>query len=192
MIALLGRADTPTDAVEEYCRYLGEALGVQGLPLAIERVAWKERGWRRALRSLRRRAKGWRGMWILVQYTALAWSARGFPWRFLRVLRILADAGARIGVTYHDVEPYAGARWIDRLRRRVQLHVMHEAVHLSDAAVFTVPLQKVSWIKPSCPNAVFIPVGPNFPTTGEAVSRKRVSNGKLSIVVFGITGGAST
>jgi len=131
-------------------------------------------------------------MWVLVQYTALAWSARGFPWRFLRVLRILADAGARIGVTYHDVEPYAGARWIDRLRRRVQLHMMHEAVHLSDAAVFSVPLEKVSWIKPSCPNAVFIPVGPNFPTTGEAVSRKRVSNGKLSIAVFGITGGAST
>ena len=192
MIALLGRADTPTDAVEEYCRYLGEGLVGHGFLLAIERVAWNERGWRSALSSLRSRAQGWRGRWVLVQYTALAWSARGFPRRFLRVLRILRAAGVRIGVVYHDVEPYSGARWIDRIRRRVQLHVMREATRLSDAAVFTVPLEKVSWIKP-CANAVFIPVGANLPTTSGAVSRRDVSSGgKLSVAVYGITGGAST
>src|SRR5437879_12792155 len=37
-IALLGRADTPTDAVEEYCWYLSEALRAQGIRLTIERV----------------------------------------------------------------------------------------------------------------------------------------------------------
>ena len=193
MIALLGRADTPTDAVEEYCRYLGEGLVGHGFLLAIDRVAWNESGWRSALRSLRSRAKGWGDRWVLVQYTALAWSARGFPQRFLRVLRILKAAGARIGVVYHDVEPYPGARWMDRIRRRVQLHVMREATRLSDAAVFTVPLEKVSWIKPSCAKAVFVPVSANLPTTSGAVSRRDVSSGgKRSIAVFGITGGAST
>ncbi|HEY6267860.1 MAG TPA: hypothetical protein VIX11_06165 [Candidatus Acidoferrum sp.] len=78
IIALLGRPDAPTDAVEEYCRYLGEALAAEDFDLTIERVAWRESGWRRAASTLRQRAQGWRGAWVLVQYTALAWSAR-FP-----------------------------------------------------------------------------------------------------------------
>ncbi len=92
-IALLGRAGAPTDAVEEYCSYLGEALRARGISLAIERVPWEQRGWRRALRSLRRRAKAWKDTWVLVQYTALAWSARCFPLRFSGILRILKAAG---------------------------------------------------------------------------------------------------
>ena len=193
VVALLGRADAPTDALQEYCHFLGDALRVQGFSLAIERVAWAERGWRRALRSLRRRAKGWKGMWVFVQYTALAWSARGFPGRFLRVLRILKAAGSRIAVVYHDVEPFAGTRWIDRLRRRMQLRAMRGAMDLADAAVLTVPLEKISWLKPPCSNAAFIPVGANFPSTREALSRRGVSNDrKLSVAVFGITGSGET
>lgn len=193
VIALLGRADEPTDAIEEYCHFLGAALRLQGFSLAIERVTWAERGWRRALRSLRHRAKGWKGMWVLVQYTALAWSARGFPGRFLRVLRILKAAGVRIAVVYHDVEPFTGTRWVDRLRRRMQLRAMRGAMDFADTAVFTVPLDKISWLKPPCSNALFIPVGANFLTTGEAVSRKGISNGgKLSVAVFGITGSGET
>ncbi len=189
-VALLGRADAPTDAVEEYCRYLGEALRIQGFSLAIERVAWAERGWRRALRSLRRRAKGWRGMWVLVQYTSLAWSARGFPLRFPRVLQILQSAGLRIAVVYHDVEPRAGKGLMDPLRKRAQLRVMRKAIDLADAAIFTVPMERLSWVRPQDTKAIFIPVGANFPTAGEAVSRKRTASGsQLSVAVFGFTGG---
>src|SRR5712671_24727 len=147
VIALLGRQDAPTDAVEEYCRYLGEALIAEDFELTIERVAWPQKGWSRAASRLRRRAKGWRGAWVLVQYTALAWSARGFPLRFPRVLKSLKAAGARLGVVFHDIEPYSGTRVIDGLRRRVQLHVMLKALRLSDAAVFTVPMERVSWAK---------------------------------------------
>jgi hypothetical protein len=39
IIALLGRPDAPTDAVEEYCSYLGEALVAEDFDLIIERVA---------------------------------------------------------------------------------------------------------------------------------------------------------
>src|SRR6202790_5440159 len=95
-IALLGRRDAPTDAVEEYCRYLAGALCAHDFELELARVAWLEDGWPAAMRELERRAKEWRGYWVLVQYTALSWSERGFPLRFLRVLRILRQAGARV------------------------------------------------------------------------------------------------
>src|ERR1700704_216978 len=139
VIALLGRPDAPTDAVEEYCRYLGEALLAEDFELVIERVSWPESGWTRATRGLRRRAKGWRGAWVLVQYTALAWSSRGFPLRFPQVLKTLKAAGARVGVVFHDVEPFSGKRAIDQLRRGAQLHAMRKALRLCDAAVFTIP-----------------------------------------------------
>src|SRR6266550_8089243 len=191
-IAILGRQDEPTDAVEEYCRYLGEALLAENFELVIERVAWPESGWTRAASALRHRAKGWRGAWVLVQYTALSWSARGFPVRFPRVLRTLKAAGARVGVVFHDIEPYSGTRVIDGLRRRVQLHVMRKALRLSDAAVFTVATERVSWIKHEPGKGRFIPVGANLPTSSEANSRKGIStDGKLSVAVFGITGGKS-
>jgi glycosyltransferase involved in cell wall biosynthesis len=189
-IALLGRADKPTDGVEEYCWHLGEALRARGISLAIERVHWEKRGWRRALRSLRRHARAWKDSWVLVQYTALAWSARGFPLRFSRVLHILEKAGARIGVVYHDVEPFTGPRLIDRLRHGAQLHAMRRAIDASEVAVFTVPMEKLTWMQPHYTQAVFIPVGANLPVAGEAASRKRrARDGKLNIAVFSVTGG---
>lgn len=190
VIALLGRADTPTDGVEEHCNHLGEALRARGISLAIERVAWEKRGWGRALRSLRRHARAWKNSWVLVQYTALAWSARGFPLRFSRALRILKTAGVRVGVVYHDVEPFTGPRFIDRLRHSVQLRAMRRAMDASEVAVFTVPMDKLSWMQPHYSHAVFIPVGANLPVAGEAASRKSIAgDGKLNVAVFSVTGG---
>jgi len=192
VIALLGRPDAPTDAVEEYCRYLGEALMAEDFELTIERVAWHESGWTRAASALRRRAKGWRGAWVLVQYTALAWSARGFPLRFPRILKTLKAAGVRVGVVFHDIEPFNGMRLVDGIRRRAQLYVMRKALGLSEAAVFTVPMENISWIKRRAGKGCFIPVGANLPASGEVTSRKGISTGeKLSVAVFGITGGPS-
>src|SRR6267143_3661984 len=171
-IAILGKQDAPTDAVEEYCRYLGEALQAEDYDLNIERVPWVEHGWGAAVRKLRRRARGWKGTWVLVQYTALAWSARGFPMRFVRVLKTLKAAGARVAVVYHDAEPYGGTRVIDRLRRRAQLRTMRKALRVSEAAVFTVPPEKLSWPKAPGSRILFIPVGANLPTSGAAASKK--------------------
>ena len=126
----------------------------------------------------------------MLQYTALAWSARGFPLHFPRLLKSLKATGAHVGVVFHDIEPYCGTRVIDGLRRRVQLHVMRKALRLSDTAVFTVPMERVSWIKHEPAKGCFIPVGANLPTSSEANSRKGISTGgKLSVAVFGITGG---
>jgi glycosyltransferase involved in cell wall biosynthesis len=189
-VALLGRKDEPTDAVEEYCHYLGDALRLHGFDTEIVRVRWVEKGWTVALRELRQQAIEWRGAWVLIQYTALAWSARGFPLRFLRVLKVLRSVGTRIGVVYHDVEPYAGKRTVDKLRGHAQLRTMREALRLADLAVFTVALRKISWIRRPAPNAVFIPVGANLPAPENAWVRKQPDKPRTSTVaIYGITGG---
>ena len=192
IIALLGRRDEPTDAVEEYCRYLGGALRAHGFEMELARVAWAELGWPAALRELRQKAGAWRGQWMLLQYTALAWSERGFPLRFLRVMSVLRDSGVRVAVVYHDVEPYAGVRVIDRMRRRVQIHTMRGAVLDSEVAIFTIPTEKISWGPASRKGDVFIPVGANIPVAvaAENASEKSdVVDGIPTAVVFGITGG---
>ena len=74
-IALLGRKDEPTDAIDEYCRYLGSALQAHNFLLEIRRVPWEVHGWPEALDALELQAERWGGTSVLVQYTALAWSS---------------------------------------------------------------------------------------------------------------------
>jgi glycosyltransferase involved in cell wall biosynthesis len=188
VIALLGRKDEPTDAVEEYCRYLGDALQTHEIQLEIRRVLWETRGWSEALRVLRLQAAAWQGLWVLVQYTALAWSARGFPHKILLTLKILKAAGARVAVVFHDVEPYAGTRLIDALRRAIQVRTMRRAMRVADLAVFTVPPEKLSWQPKSDSNVAFVPVGANLPIPLElSTQTTRVS--APTVGVFSITGG---
>jgi glycosyltransferase involved in cell wall biosynthesis len=189
IVALLGRKDEPTDAIEEYCRYLGAALEAHDFHLELRRVPWPTHGWRDALYALKLQADGWRDTWVLVQYTALAWSARGFPQRFLRVMKILQACGARIAIVYHDVEPYAGSRIVDRLRRNAQLRTMRAAQQAAQLAIFTVPIDKVSWRPYRKDAPVFIPVGANFPSpsTEETGGASRAA-APLRVAVFGITG----
>jgi glycosyltransferase involved in cell wall biosynthesis len=190
IIALLGRRDAPTDAIEEYCQYLGEALRAHDFALELVRVAWLADGWPASMRELERRACAWRGSWVLVQYTALSWSERGFPLRFLRVLRILRQAGARVAMVYHDVLPYPGNRTIDKLRRRAQHHAMSEALRSCDLGIFTVPVSKIPWIEKKHARTIFIPVGANLPEPESAWKVPHGGTNRLpSVAVFGITGG---
>jgi glycosyltransferase involved in cell wall biosynthesis len=188
VIALLGRRDEPTDAVEEYCRQLGAALAEYSYRLDIRRVPWKEHGWPAALEALRLQAEAWRDVWVLVEYTGLAWSARGFPLRFLRVLALLRKAGARIVVVFHDAEPFGGARPVDRIRRFVQVRVMRNAVACADHAVLTVPAERLSWFGKSRGHPCFIPVGANLP---EPLLRQDhdLLHEPPAIAVYSITGG---
>lgn len=185
VIALLGRRDAPTDALEEYCTYLGAALQAHGFALELVRVPWFEQGWSRSLGELRRRAREWNGEWIFVQYTALSWSARGFPLRFPAVLRVLRGCGTRVGVVFHDAGPYPGDRVVDRVRRRVQLRAMRRAAASASLCVFTVPLARVM-LNPPAGNAAFIPVGANFPSADALPTR---TDSVPTVAVYGITGG---
>jgi len=189
LIALLGRKDTPTDAVEEYCKYLGHSLNEHDFDLQIRRVPWEKHGWQDALHALELQAAGWKGTWVLIQYTALAWSARGFPLRFRKVLKILRRAGARVAIVFHDVLPFSSSRIIDQCRQQVQKRIMLQALNSADLAIFTVPPEKLSWVA-SIPNkAAFIPVGPNLPIPEiiDPAGLKEI----LTVGVFSITGGDS-
>ena len=187
-IALLGRQDEPTDAVEEYCHYLAAALQTHDIQLEIHRVAWEKDGWPHALQALRLQATKWRDTWVLIQYTALAWSARGFPQKVLRVVKILKSRGARLGIVFHDVEPYPGTRLIDSVRRFGQVYTMRRALTRVDLSVFTVPPERLSWLTTAPPSVVFVPVGPNLPIP--AMSQPSFREDPLpTIGVFSITGG---
>jgi glycosyltransferase involved in cell wall biosynthesis len=193
IIALLGRRDEPTDAVEEYCRYLSDALRPHGFAMQLERLAWNEQGWPTALRELRQKAGGWRGSTVLLQYTALAWSRHGFPPRFLKVIKAAADAGAHVGIVFHDGEPYGGTRVVDRIRSLVQRRTMRRALRRACLAVFTTPLETIRWLGNPPSNATFIPVGANFLAAEcKAAEQKPIAKSRvLRVAVFGITGGKS-
>lgn len=192
VIALLGRRDEPTDAVEEYCRHLSEALSAHDLQLEIRRVPWDEHGWAASLEALRLQAEAWRGTWVLVQYTALAWSSRGFPGRIFRVLRMLRKAGSRIAIVFHDVEPFGGLRLLDRLRRRLQLGAMKDMAAFSDRNIFTIVSNRISWLgdSDSVNESSFIPVGANLPLPLDPQLHDGLHS-PPTIGVFSITGGSA-
>ena len=146
IVALLGRPDAPTDALEDYCEFLGRALERAGQPMEIRRVPWAERGWLAGLAWLWRESGAWRGRWVLVQYTALVWSRRGIPLGVLAVLWVLRVRGARIAIVFHDAVPYAGERWVDRIRRAIQIWVMRREYSLAERSIMTVPVATVAWL----------------------------------------------
>lgn len=148
---------------------------------------------RATLRQLSKQIGNSQNSWFLLQYTALAWSKRGFPARAVRIMKYLKARNACCAVVFHDAEAYAGNRWIDHVRRTVQLSVMRRLLKLSDVSFFTVPRQKISWIPPSASNVVFIPVGANLPAPEKAWNEKRQLRDNMPVVaIFSITGGHRT
>lgn len=189
-VAALGRPDTPTDAVEEYCRYLASALNARGIMLEIARVAWTEEGLSSSLESFSGKFPTQKTSWFLLQYTALAWSRRGFPWRFLKVIRHLKRTGMGCAVVFHDAETYFGTRLVDRVRQAMQLHVMREAWRLADLSIFTIPPAKVPWLPAPQEKTAFIPVGANLPSPELAWARSDVKKqGPPTVGVFSLSEG---
>jgi glycosyltransferase involved in cell wall biosynthesis len=189
MIALLGRGDAPTDALEDYCRCLAQALERAGQPIQILRMPWAERSWVRGISWLWRESRNWRGRWVLLQYTALSWSRRGFPYGFLWVLRVLWTRGAHVAIVFHDAVPYRGTRWKDRLRRAVQVFVMRRSYAWSAQSILTVPLDMAGWLPHSPKKATFIPVGANFSGTWATTKNAGLrDSSRKTIAIFGVTG----
>src|ERR1700683_64696 len=163
-IALLGPRDIPVDGVEDYCTFLAEALFTRGIGLNQVRVDWRRFGWAYALRQLARESVSWRGRWVLLQFTALAWSRRGFPFGALAVLRILRRRGARVAVVFH--EPFrqtASPTWFNRIRGNCQDWVVRKLFEGADRAVFADPLGTIPWLPAEHSKAAFIPIGANIP-----------------------------
>ncbi|HXX19648.1 MAG TPA: glycosyltransferase [Candidatus Acidoferrum sp.] len=187
-IALLGRRDEPTDGLEDYCTFLGGALQRRAVSLEKVRVQWAELGWANALRQLRRECSRWNGRWVLLQYTALAWSRRAFPFRILGVASVLRDAGARIAVVYHEPTRQSGRHWSSPVRGACQDWVIRKLCQKAERAIFTVPLETVPWLPKGEAKAAFIPIGANIPESlAQRPSPPGEDRGK-TVIIFGVTG----
>src|SRR5258708_11208868 len=105
-VALLGRRDEPTDAVEEYCHFLGAALAAQGISLEFERVPWCELGWRKALAGMDRRGGRWEKDLGLIQYTPPPLSRRGLSPPFFWPLPFFSRGRVRRAVVLYHPPPF--------------------------------------------------------------------------------------
>jgi glycosyltransferase involved in cell wall biosynthesis len=189
LIALLGKLESPADGVEDYCFWLGQALAQSGWRLEAVRLPWPQ-GWLGALRSLWRQSKDWRGRWVLVQYTAFAWSRHGFTVGLLPVLWILRRRGAKVAVVLHDPGPCSGTRWMDDVRRSVQRPMLRLMYRWADRSIFTIPLSKVTWLTGTETKAAFIPVGANLPEPSRESPRAEKGPGEpKEVAVYCVTGG---
>lgn len=183
--AVLGRGDTPADGVEDYCTFLGKALSKQSIDLGKVRVDWFERGWPSALYQLWKDSKAWTENWILLQYTAMAWSRRGLAFGAVAVLTILRRRGVRTAVVFHEPFRQGGARLIDRLRGTCQDWIVRTLYKDATKAVFADPLSTISWLPSSAPKATFIPIGANIAENHREAAATLNRNGKpKTVVVF--------
>ncbi|MFZ0637700.1 MAG: glycosyltransferase family 4 protein [Candidatus Acidiferrales bacterium] len=188
VIALLGRRDHPTDGVVDYCNFLGEAQARRGIQLELAQVPWAERGWPRALRRLSHESASWRGEWVLLQYTALSWSRRGFAVGALRALRRVKKHGARCVVVFHDAFTFDSPRLRDRIRQKIQNRTMRKLFEESERSVLTVAPETLSWLPADHHRATFIPIGANIPEYREPRTYDARQSPKI-IAVFSVTGG---
>jgi len=190
VVLLRGLRDHPTDGVADYCDHLREAGAPRGLCFESVEVRWASLGWRAALAELREAAGGWRDRWVLLQFTTLAWSRRGFPLRAPRVLEILRQCGARPGVVFHDCFPLAGKGMIGAARGYCHLRVLRQLYGRSDLSIFTIPVKNIPWLPASREKAVFIPIGANCPELPSGDFRG--ARETKTIAVYGVTGGVRT
>jgi len=182
-IALLGRRDTPADGLQDYCTFLGEALARHGVQLKFARVEWVERGWIPGLSQVWRESTNWRGKWVLLQYTALGWSRRGFPLGALATLAIARGRGARCAVVFHEPFGLSGPRWINRVRESCQNLVVRSLHRFAHKCVFTIPLETVPWLEKAEHKSVFAPIGANIPEPVSAPNVERKETPK-TVAVF--------
>jgi glycosyltransferase involved in cell wall biosynthesis len=155
------------------------------------RVDWDKKGWISSWLELRRDCAAWPRSWVLLQYTALGWSRRGFPFGALIALAILRRSHARAVVVFH--EPFhqgAGTRWIDRIRFAFQDWVIQKLYRMSAKSIFTIPLETVAWLPKGETKAAFIPIGANIPERLSRTQPARDRNGAVkTVAVFCLSPG---
>jgi glycosyltransferase involved in cell wall biosynthesis len=183
VVALLGKRDTPTDGLEDYCTFLGAALQRRRVETEKVRVNWHSQGWLRSLLQLWRQASQWRGKWVLLQFTSLSWSRRGFPFAALLVIRIVRARGAYPAVVYHEPFGITGRRWIDRIRNACQEWTIRRIYDSADLAILPDSLETIPWLPKETSKAVFIPIGANLPEP-ERSQRSVSPNGMPKTVVI--------
>jgi glycosyltransferase involved in cell wall biosynthesis len=193
-VALVGRRDEPTDGVEDYCVCLRKSLRRHGVHIELARVPWAERGWFAALLWLGQQSALWKKHYVLVQYTALGWSRRGFPIGLLPLLFLLRCRRVSFGVVFHDAAAYPGTRCIDRVRRATQQFVMKKMAAQADRVIMPANSENLPWLMFERNKVTFMPVGSNIPAPSDWINNTTCVEGNgrdrpRTIAVFGITDG---
>jgi glycosyltransferase involved in cell wall biosynthesis len=186
-IALLGRRDVPTDGVADYCAFLARGLEARGTEMSLARVSWMEDGWFNGLRKLWRESAAWRGEWVLLQYTALSWSRRGFPLGAVAVLAILRRRGVRCAVVFHESHRQGGSGRLQGIRGACQDWVIHKLYEGAAKSIFTVPVETVGWLPKGENKAAFIAIGANIPERAGRRDAPAPAAKEKTVIVFGIT-----
>lgn len=189
-MALLGRQDVPTDGIADYCLFLAGGLAPLGIELEQVRVPWAEIGWIGALRQLWRESAGWRGQWVLLQYTALSWSRRGFPLGAVAVLAVLRRRGVRCTVVFHEAGRQGGSGLLTGIRGACQDWVVQKLYRGATKSIFTAPLETVAWLPTQKDKAAFIPIGANIPERTHRRDAPALAAKEKNVIVFGVTGSA--
>jgi glycosyltransferase involved in cell wall biosynthesis len=120
---------------------------------------------------------------VLIQYTHLAWSRRGFSIGVLRAHRALGRMGATVGTVFHDPTPFAGQRFRDRVRSGVQRAVVRRLARKSAITFSTVEPDLVAVFDGIEPRPRFLPAGSNVPVA----PRHRQAEDRFVVSVFGVT-----
>ncbi|HEV2315078.1 MAG TPA: glycosyltransferase [Candidatus Acidoferrales bacterium] len=177
--------------MRDYCLQLSQAFARRGEHLDVVEVRWETQGWLRSSGQLWRESQAWKGKWVLLQYTSLMWSRRGFPLGALAVLVILRMRGAKVCMVFHDIRNDQAHGWKNRLRVAYQYQVMRRAYTWATRSVLTVPAKNVPWLRRSADRATFIPVGSNFPESElQNLDSSPRSASILTVAVFGVTDGS--
>lgn len=183
VIALLGTRQLPADGVADYCAELSQAMKRQGVEFDLVQVPWQEMGKVRSLFWLWKHSQTWQNQWVIVQYTASAWSKHALPLFFLLVLWTLRWRRVHLAVMLHEVQGYPGQKLTHQFRRQVQLFVIRTAIALADRAILNVALDRVPWLPVTSEKVTFIPVGSNIPAK-QPIPKP---NATQTIAVFGLT-----
>jgi glycosyltransferase involved in cell wall biosynthesis len=185
LVFLLGRRDVPTDGVQDYCEYLGQALQHRGIQAEIVRVEWDSKGWRGALRKLWDESSEWTGAWVVLQYTALGWSKRGFPLGVLAALRNFRRRKLRCAAVFHDSRRQGGAGWARSVRGPFQDWIIRKIYSKIDAAIFADPLEMIEWLPKNSDRAEFVPIGANLPERQEPNGAAKIQKAEgQTVAVF--------
>ena len=184
LVLLLGKRDTPADGVQDYCEYLAQGLQRRGIETEIARVAWDSEGWIHALQKLWRQSATWDGAWIVLQYTALSWSRRGFPLGVLAVLLNLRRRKLRCAAVFHEAWRQGGSKWIGRVRGAFQNWIIRRIHSETDIAIFADPLDRIDWLPNDRTRAVFIPIGANLPEPQTPIEASKVKTETQVVAIY--------
>jgi glycosyltransferase involved in cell wall biosynthesis len=89
------------------------------------------------------------------------------------------------------VIPLQGTGIVGYLREYIHLRVLRRLYAFSDLAIFTVPLDMITWLPSQRDKAVFIQVGANYPAATSALHGDD-PRGVKTVAVYSITGGDRT